>query len=128
MNRRKLLSTLLSIPAATIAAPLSFNQNTGNPDKLKRQSPGVFWPNDARIAVSVTIMFEAESGQADAWQAGPAGTLQEKKRFPNFYNIQGRTYGAKEGIPRLLDMLDRLHIRGTSFMIGQAIDRYPDLA
>jgi peptidoglycan/xylan/chitin deacetylase (PgdA/CDA1 family) len=80
------------------------------------------------MAISVTMMFEAEGGQADAFQSGPAGTVQAMQRFPNFHNISGRSYGAKEGMPRLLDMLDRCGVSGTSFMIGQTIDRYPDLA
>lgn len=90
--------------------------------------PGPYWPNGARLAVSVTIMFEAEGGQRDAWQPGPAGTPQSGQRFPNFYNSTGRSYGAKEGMPRLLDMLDRCQVHGTSFMIGQTVDRYPELA
>jgi peptidoglycan/xylan/chitin deacetylase (PgdA/CDA1 family) len=87
------------------------------------RSSGPFWPNNARLAVSVTMMFEADAGQLTAWQNGPNGG-----RFPNFPLIQDRTYGAKEGIPRLLDMLDRRGVKSTSFMIGASIERYPDLA
>jgi peptidoglycan/xylan/chitin deacetylase (PgdA/CDA1 family) len=88
----------------------------------------LFWPDGARMAISVTMMFEADGGQSDAFQPGPEGTAQAQQRFPNFHNITGRAYGAKEGMPRLLDMLDRCKIKGSSFMIGQTIDRYPDLA
>jgi len=37
-------------------------------------------------------------------------------------------YGAKEGIPRLLDLWDRKKIKVTSHMVGQAVDRNPQLA
>lgn len=84
---------------------------------------GPYWPNNARLAVSVTMMFEADAGQVAAWQSGPNGG-----RYPNFPLIQDRTYGAKEGIPRLLDMLDRRGVKSTSFMIGASMERYPDLA
>lgn len=112
-SRRGLLA------AAALAAPLSI------PAVAQRapRPPGPFWPGGARIAVSVCMMFEADGGQANAWQAGPDGG-----RFPNFPRIQDRTYGAKEGIPRLLDMFDRREVKVSSFMIGASIERYPDLA
>jgi peptidoglycan/xylan/chitin deacetylase (PgdA/CDA1 family) len=39
-----------------------------------------------------------------------------------------RRYGAIEGIPRLLDLFDRVGVRVSSFMIGQSVLTYPDLA
>ncbi len=92
------------------------------------QAPGPFWPGGARLAIGVCMMFEADGGPAPAWQNGPPGTPYAAQRFPNFPNIQIRTYGAKEGVPRLLDMFDRQRIRVSSFMIGATIERYPDLA
>lgn len=49
-------------------------------------------------------------------------------RFPKFPRIQDRTYGAKEGIPRLLDMFDRRALEVSSFMIGASVERDLDLA
>jgi peptidoglycan/xylan/chitin deacetylase (PgdA/CDA1 family) len=37
-------------------------------------------------------------------------------------------YGVYEGIPRILDLMDRHKIKLSSFMIGQAVDKAPDLA
>jgi peptidoglycan/xylan/chitin deacetylase (PgdA/CDA1 family) len=93
-----------------------------------RRPRGPFWPGGARLAIGVCMMFEADGGQPAMWQNGPPGTPQAGQRFPNLPMIQGRTYGAKEGVPRLLDLFDRLDIRVSSFMIGETIRRYPDLA
>ena len=37
-------------------------------------------------------------------------------------------YGAREGIPRLLDLWDRHHIKVTSHMVGRAVEANPQLA
>jgi len=37
-------------------------------------------------------------------------------------------YGFKEGIPRLLDLWDRLRVKVSSHMVGQAVEKHPDLA
>ncbi len=49
-------------------------------------------------------------------------------RYPHIPNTSLRRQGALEGIPRLLDMFDRRGVRVSSFMIGAAIERYPELA
>lgn len=53
------------------------------------------------------MMFEADGGEPAASQSGPAGTPQAGQRFPNPPGIQSRTHGAKEGLPRLLNLFDR---------------------
>jgi peptidoglycan/xylan/chitin deacetylase (PgdA/CDA1 family) len=37
-------------------------------------------------------------------------------------------YGQYEGIPRLLDLMDKHNIKLSSFMIGRAVETSPDLA
>jgi peptidoglycan/xylan/chitin deacetylase (PgdA/CDA1 family) len=37
-------------------------------------------------------------------------------------------YGAVEGIPRLLDLFDRHGVKATSFMVGTAAEKHPELA
>lgn len=114
LSRRTLAAALLAAPAVH-AQPA-------------RRPSAPFWPGGARLAVGVCMMFEADGGQPAMWQPGPAGTPQAASRFPNLPIIRGRTYGAKEGIPRLLDLFDRQRLRVSSFMIGESIQRYPDLA
>jgi peptidoglycan/xylan/chitin deacetylase (PgdA/CDA1 family) len=106
---------LLALPAVTEAQP-------ARPPRVP------FWPGGARLAVGVCMMFEADGGQLTMTQPGPAGTPQAAQRFPNLPAIQNRTYGAKEGVPRLLELFDRQRIRVSSFMIGETIRRYPELA
>lgn len=112
---------LLATAFAALAAPALHAQ-----PRIRPNTP--FWPGGARLAVGVCMMFEADGGQPAMWQNGPPGTPQASQRFPNLPAIQQRTYGAKEGIPRLLDLFDRRRIRVSSFMIGESIQRYPDLA
>lgn len=99
---------------------------------LRAQTPprpsGPFWPGGARLAVSVTMMFEVDGEQLQATQTGPAGTPQAGARFPNLPFVSTRAYGAYEGIPRLLDIFDRHGVKCSSFMIGRSIERHPALA
>jgi peptidoglycan/xylan/chitin deacetylase (PgdA/CDA1 family) len=37
-------------------------------------------------------------------------------------------YGIKEGVPRLLDLWDAKGVKVTSHMVGQAVERHPELA
>ena len=84
---------------------------------------GPFWPGGARLAIGVCLMFEADGGQPAMWQNGPAGTPQAAQRFPNLPMIQQRTYGAKEGIPRLLDMLARVKPVSRSTVARHSVSR-----
>lgn len=121
MTDRRAVLAALAGGAATLAAPAVLAQTPPRPS-------GPFWPGGARLAVSVTMMFEADGGQLQATQSGPPGTPQASQRFPNYPFLSQRAYGAHEGIPRLLDLFDRHRIKVSSFMIGQSIERHPDLA
>jgi peptidoglycan-N-acetylglucosamine deacetylase len=73
------------------------------------------WPDGARCAASFTFDFDAEEvwiGE-DPANAGRPGVLS-----------QG-TYGAKVGVPRLLDLLGRHGIRATFFVPGRVAERHP---
>lgn len=85
-----------------------------------------FWPNGARLAVSFSLMFEA-GGQP---VSGASGVIPEpiKDGLPDLPTNAFFQYGVNEGIPRILDLFDKHDVRLTSFMIGQAVDKAPDLA
>lgn len=87
---------------------------------------GFFWPNGARIAVSISLMFEA-GGQPISGAGGP---LPEpiKPGFPDQATNAFFAYGVNEGIPRALDLYDKHDIKVTSFMIGKAVEQHPELA
>ncbi|MDA8125753.1 MAG: polysaccharide deacetylase family protein [Deltaproteobacteria bacterium] len=84
-----------------------------------------FWPNGARLAVSISMQFEA-GAQPERGAEGPFPPLDPK--YPDLPVQKWYAYGMKEGIPRLLDLWDRKKIKVTSHMVGQAVDANPQLA
>jgi peptidoglycan/xylan/chitin deacetylase (PgdA/CDA1 family) len=89
---------------------------------------GKFWPGDTRLAISISMQFEA-GGQP------PKGTDSPFPRvdFPDSVPSDPATntwfaYGYREGIPRMLDLWDRHGVKVTSHMIGEAARKHPELA
>jgi Polysaccharide deacetylase len=87
---------------------------------------GEFWLNGARLAVSFSLMFEA-GGQPINGAGGPV-TEPIQSGAPDLPTNSFFEYGVTEGIPRLLDLFDRHEIKVSSFMIGEAVRKRPDLA
>jgi peptidoglycan/xylan/chitin deacetylase (PgdA/CDA1 family) len=85
-----------------------------------------FWPGGARLAVSVSMQFEA-GGQPISGAGGPI-TEPILSGFPDLGQNTFYEYGAREGVSRLLDLFDKHGITITSFMIGDAVRRHPDVA
>jgi peptidoglycan/xylan/chitin deacetylase (PgdA/CDA1 family) len=85
-----------------------------------------FWPDGARLAVSVSMQFEA-GGQPISGAGGPI-TEPILDEFPDLGQNTFYEYGAREGVRRVLDLLDKHHVKMTSFMIGDAVRRHPDVA
>jgi peptidoglycan/xylan/chitin deacetylase (PgdA/CDA1 family) len=84
------------------------------------------WPNGARLAVTVSMQFEA-GGQPINGAGGPI-TEPIREGFPDLGQNTFYEYGAREGVPRILDLLDKHSIPMTSFMIGDAVRRHPEVA
>jgi peptidoglycan/xylan/chitin deacetylase (PgdA/CDA1 family) len=85
-----------------------------------------FWPCGSRLAVSVSMQFEA-GGQPISGAVGPI-TEPVLEGYPDLGQNSFYEYGAREGVPRILDLLDKHGIRMSSFMIGDAVRRHPDIA
>jgi len=85
-----------------------------------------FWPCGARLAVSVSMQFEA-GGQPISGAVGPI-TEPVLEGYPDLGQNSFYEYGAREGVPRILDLLDKHGIRMSSFMIGDTVRRHPDIA
>jgi len=85
-----------------------------------------FWPNGARLAVSLSLMFEG-GGQPIS---GAGGVIPDpiEKGVPDLPTNAFFAYGHYEGIPRVLDLMDKHGIKLSSFMIGKAVETSPDLA
>jgi peptidoglycan/xylan/chitin deacetylase (PgdA/CDA1 family) len=90
-----------------------------------RSAAKSFWPNGARMVVSLSMQMEA-GAQPARGAGGPWGVLDTK--YQDFPTDKWYEYGFKEGIPRLLDMYDRKKVKITAHMVGQAVDRNPALA
>jgi peptidoglycan/xylan/chitin deacetylase (PgdA/CDA1 family) len=85
-----------------------------------------FWPNGARLAVSISLMFEG-GGQPIS---GAGGLIPEpiEKGVPDLPTNAFFAYGHYEGIPRVLDLMDKHGIKLSSFMVAKAVTTTPDLA
>jgi peptidoglycan/xylan/chitin deacetylase (PgdA/CDA1 family) len=84
------------------------------------------WPDNARIAVETSLMFEAGS-QDQQKTFGPFPVAQEGD-FPDLPTNSWFDYAANEGIPRALELFDRHGVKASSFMTGMSVERYPDIA
>jgi peptidoglycan/xylan/chitin deacetylase (PgdA/CDA1 family) len=93
----------------------------------KGPSGGTFWPNGARLAVSVSMQFEA-GGEPDAGADSPFSGSPLPPGYPDLPAKTWFQYGYKEGIPRLLDLWDRHKVKVTSHMVGDAVRKNPQLA
>jgi peptidoglycan/xylan/chitin deacetylase (PgdA/CDA1 family) len=74
------------------------------------------WPEGYSSAVSFTFDFDAE----EVWIADDPANADRPGALS-----QGR-YGAKVGVPRVLDLLEQHGIRATFFIPARNAERYPD--
>jgi peptidoglycan/xylan/chitin deacetylase (PgdA/CDA1 family) len=86
----------------------------------------MFWPDNAQIAVTTSLMFEAGS-QDPHKTIGPIPVAQEGD-FPDLPTNSWFDYAANEGIPRALELFDRHGVKASSFMAGMSVERYPHIA
>jgi peptidoglycan/xylan/chitin deacetylase (PgdA/CDA1 family) len=127
-SRRDVLTALGVASAAALAANSAAAQPAPNQAATQPGSSGAadaFWPNGARIAVSASLMLEA-GGQNLYRSDALYGPMPD-----GYLDLPTNTwfeYGAVEGIPRLLDLFDKHGVKATSFMVGTAVEKHPDLA
>jgi peptidoglycan/xylan/chitin deacetylase (PgdA/CDA1 family) len=121
IDRRTLLG--VGFAAASAATTASTPQANGSPIMT---DTGGFWPDGARLAVSFSLMFEA-GGQPIS---GAGGVIPDPilKGLPDLPTNAFFQYGVYEGVPRLLDLMDKHQVKLSSFMVGRAVDKAPDLA
>ncbi len=94
--------------------------------KAPRPTPAEgFWPNKARLVIFLSMQFEA-GAQPERGASSPFPPLDPK--YPDLPVQKWYEYGFKEGIPRMLDLWDRIGVKVTSHMVGQAVERHPELA
>jgi peptidoglycan/xylan/chitin deacetylase (PgdA/CDA1 family) len=113
--------TLASLNSSRLASTQKGNTNMQGQSKSKS-----FWPNGARLAISISLMFEG-GGQPISGAGGPISE-PIKDGLPDLPTNAFFAYGHYEGIPRALNLFDKHKIKVSSFMIGKAIEQAPELA
>jgi len=131
MRRREILQSGLAagaVGAALNLQPMARAQSTAPGEKTQPQGrPGNFWPDGIRMPVSLSLMFE--SGAQPRFNAPtPFNNFVPPDGFYDMPTISWYRYGVTEGIPRALEVLNRLNIAMTSHMSGLAVEMYPDTA
>jgi peptidoglycan/xylan/chitin deacetylase (PgdA/CDA1 family) len=103
-----------------------FSTNAFEQEEVAMANTSSFWPNNARLAVSLSLMYEG-GGQPIS---GAPGVIPEpiKNNLPDMPTNGVFQYGIYEGTPRLLDLMDKHNVKLSAFMIGQAVDKAPGLA
>ena len=97
----------------------------GNEDVRRKSKGKSFWPNGARLAISISLMFEGGGQPISGAQSAFGPILDGLPDLPanGFF-----AYGHYEGIPRALNLFDKHNIKASCFMVGKAIENAPDLA
>jgi peptidoglycan/xylan/chitin deacetylase (PgdA/CDA1 family) len=126
LNRRKALQTVTLATAAAASGLTGAVSATTPTINASARNAGDFWPNGARLAVSLSLMFEG-GGQPIS---GAGGVIPDpiERGVPDLPTNAFFAYGHYEGIPRVLDLMDKHGIKLSSFMIGKAVETTPDLA
>ena len=127
LDRRETLQTVGA--TVTLAAARRYRWLDGGADAATAASDRTvtgFWPNGARLAVSFSLMFEG-GGQPIS---GAGGVIPDpiETGIPDLPTNAFFAYGHYEGIPRVLDLMDKHGVKLSSFMIGKAVETSPDIA
>jgi peptidoglycan/xylan/chitin deacetylase (PgdA/CDA1 family) len=80
-----------------------------------------------RVSPSASLLCFEAGGQPIS---GAGGVIPDpiEKDLPDLPTNAFFRYGVYEGIPRILDLMDKHQVRVSSFMIGRAVEKAPDLA
>jgi allantoinase len=91
-------------------------------------APCFDWPDGARLAFTVTLVLDYwEVNPPKGESADPRIVSPLGKFFPDWLTWSQREYGARVGIFRILDVLDRFGITPSVALGAEAARRYPEL-
>jgi peptidoglycan/xylan/chitin deacetylase (PgdA/CDA1 family) len=122
MSRRNIIKAGAMVAASSGIGPRSLSQT---PAIRNPPMPEQFWPNGARLVISLSMQMEGGAQPASGAES-PMPRIDSK--YPDLPASKWYDYGYKEGLPRLLDVLDRRNVKATSHMVGAAVDLHPSLA
>ncbi|GMT98013.1 polysaccharide deacetylase family protein [Corallococcus caeni] len=123
-SRRQFLSGT-ALAAGALAVPGALAAQAPARGTPKASAKKGFWPGGARLAISLSLQFEA-GAQPERGASSPFPPIDAK--YPDLPVATWYEYGVREGIPRLLEMFTRRGVQVTSHMVGQAVERNPALA
>ncbi|MNG72587.1 Peptidoglycan deacetylase [compost metagenome] len=104
---------------------LPFTNSQGNLQDKSPVKPNSKWSDGSRLIVSISMQFESGGQPDNAESPFPQNMDKGFKDLPAETWYQ---YGYKEGIPRMLDIWDKLGVKVTSHMVGSAVLNNPQLA
>src|SRR3984957_8308260 len=119
MNRRTFITTTTAAAMSFGTSPLVTVRGQEKETMSSSKSHQVFWPNKARLVVSISMQFETGS-QPDRGAGSPFPPLDPK--YPDLPVGKWYEYGFKEGVPRLLDMWDRVGVNDSRAGYQASID------
>src|SRR5260370_10416140 len=125
MNRRAFITTTSAAAIGVGASSLVSVRSQGKETPSWPNSHQDFCPDKARLVISLSMQFET-GAQPESGASSPFPPLDPK--YPDLPVQKWYEYGFKEGLPRLLDLWDRAGVKVTSHMVGQAVEKHPDLA
>ena len=97
---------------------------TAPKDPSKEASDGFAWPNGARVAVVVTCLMENWSGDK-----GPPFSVQTTSLKPGTHDraaMTWGTYGGRNGVWRLLKILNENQVPATFIANAHSMELAPD--
>jgi peptidoglycan/xylan/chitin deacetylase (PgdA/CDA1 family) len=121
-RRNFVKASATSALAAALPIASNLSGQTGSP---QMNATNTFWPNGARLAISVSMQMEGGAQPASGAES-PMPKIDPK--YPDLPASKWYDYGFKEGLPRLLEIFDRRKVKVTSHMVGAAVDLHPALA
>lgn len=130
-TRRSFVAGAGAAAAASALLPTAAPAQPGRVPEQQTNKPAQgaeFWPNKARLVVSISMAFES-GGQPLKGTDSPFPKVDFPASVPA--DLAANTwfaYGYREGIPRMLDLWDQHGVKVTSHMIGEAAMRQPALA
>src|SRR5260370_8668381 len=116
MNRRTFISTTSAAAMGLGATTLASIRNEGNKTMSTATSHKDFWPDKARLVISISMQFET-GAQPERGAGSPFPLLDAK--YPDLPAQKWYDYGFKEGIPRLLDIWHLVAIKITPHILRQ---------
>jgi hypothetical protein len=75
---------------------------------MQTSNTDVFWPGGARLVISISMQLEV-GAQPESGAESPLPKIDPK--YPGIFATKWCEHGFKDGLPRLLGMFDRRHVK-----------------